>query len=168
MDIFAHGLWSGILFNKNKKIFWPIFFGVAPDIFSFGIYLLIFVLTNGSLPFASSFSPQQINIPRYTDLLYNFTHSLIIFAIVFAIIWIWRRKPCWPVAAWGVHILFDIPLHNGEFFPTPFLFPISGFKVSLISWAEPVVIIVNYSLLLASYLIIFWRRKKENQNYDNS
>lgn len=164
MDIFAHGLWTGLAFNRSKKFLWAVFFGVAPDIFSFGVYLFIYLLMNRSLPFGSA-AGENVFIPRYTDILYGLTHSLVVFAAVFFIVCLWRKKPFLPLLAWGLHIVLDVPLHDSNFFPTPFLFPVSSFKLSLFNWASPNILLINYSLLLIGYLVFFFIKKRKKNSF---
>ncbi len=163
MDVFAHGLWTGIIFKKykRKKILWPIFFGVAPDIFSFGIYLFISLISSGFSFFSRSPEHSGAQVPQYVSTLYGLTHSFIIFAVIFLLIWFWRKKPFWPILAWGIHIAIDVPLHSAEFFPTPFLFMVSSFKISSISWGNPLIMILNYSAIAIIYLTIFLKSRKQ-------
>lgn len=165
MDIFAHGLWTGLVFRKykGKKILWPIFFGIAPDIFSFGIYLSTSVLSSGVLLLDRSNEHLSAQIPRYVDFLYGLTHSFIIFITIFLLLWFWRKKPFWPLLAWGVHIAIDIPLHSAEFFPTPFLFPLSSFKISSISWGNSYFLLANYSALAILYLAFFLAKNRKKR-----
>lgn len=62
--------------------------------------------------------------------------------------------------AWGVHILVDIPTHSYRFYPTPFLWPLSGWKFNGFSWGTPWFIVVNYGALL---LTIWWLRQKKKK-----
>ncbi len=175
MDVFSHGLWTAAAYKgasiktkKPFKIWWAVFFGLAPDLFSFGI-LFITRLVTGHL-----FKPEFIDdhglhpelVPNYIHTLYNWTHSLVIFGIAFLLIWAIRRKPFWELAAWGFHILSDIPTHTDAFFPTPFLWPISNYHVSVISWASPAFFIPNYSILVLVYAVLFLviRRKRRTGN----
>lgn len=212
MDILAHGLWTNAAFEttarvkkqkRSKKDTWTaIFFGIAPDLFSFGIFFLTTLSSKiAVLPYATGRVSEEIEkvavkttlltpklgvkldhlsgrlsdvfpgsppdpseIPNYVHIAYNLTHSLVIFLGIFLIIWLIRKKPYWLMAGWGFHILIDIFSHTEKFFATPFLFPISDFKISVVSWANPVFMTANYFFLLLAYIILYVvpkiRRKK--------
>lgn len=164
MDIVSHGLWGGIAFGrKRKNLYWWAFgFGVMPDLLSFGIYTAANVLGLVSGPDWERGLPDPTVIPQFIHTLYNFTHSLIIFALVFGLVWFLRRKPFLPLLAWGLHILIDIPTHSAAFFPTPFLWPVSNFMVNGVNWGQPIIFYPDVILLAAGYSI-WWvnrRRKK--------
>ena len=93
-------------------------------------------------------------------LLYNITHSLIVFVAVFGIVWVVRRRVYWPLAAWGLHILVDIPTHAYAFFPTPFLWPVSDFKIDGMPWSSPYIFIPNVVLLGVLYAWFFIQRRR--------
>ena len=193
MDIFAHGLWTNAAYEgtsraKNKersrKDTWlAVFFGVAPDIFSFGILLVVNIFTTGAFwPYVQARvesewgdktanilgnwissppqAPDPSMIPTYVGQLYNFTHSLVIFVLVFLFLWFLFKKPYWLLCGWGLHIAVDIFSHSDKFFPTPFLFPISNFHFDGISWAEPVFMLVNYAALIVVYLWLYVLSRK--------
>ena len=122
MDIISHGLWGSIAFGRsNKKNFWLAFlFGSLPDFFSFGILWITILLGMQSRALWSSDLPPMEAIPRYVHQLYNVTHSFVIFAIAFAVMYAILRKPLWPMAAWGLHVVLDMFTHSKEFFATPF------------------------------------------------
>ena len=154
--------------RRNSRNFWWAFgIGVAPDIFSFGIFSGMAVLGLASNPGWSAGPPPASLIPPYVHLLYNITHSLIIFALVFFVVWFLRQKPFLPLLAWGIHILMDIPTHSTEFFPTPFLWPFfNNIRFDGIPWSNPVIFIPNVVLLVVLYIYFFgikkyWRSKKK-------
>ena len=159
MDIISHGLWGGVAFGrKSKKIFWiAFFFGIAPDLFSFGIFFIQNIFVNGL-----SFSHEAYHtiIPSYLYALYNITHSLVIFTLVFLIVSYFFKRPVYEMCGWGLHIVLDIFTHSYAFFPTPFLFPISNFKVNSIGWNHPIIFVPNIILLLIVYAYL-WRRKQK-------
>jgi len=169
MDILSHGLWGGITFGrKNRRNYWwAFFFGISPDLFSFGIFMAMRVLGLVSGPDWSSGPPPMEKIPAYVRLLYNPTHSLIVFAAIFFLVWLLLKKPFLPMLAWGLHILFDIPTHSAEFFPTPFLWPLSGLQVDGVPWSHPVIFIPNIVFLagLYSWYFLVRRRKQKTNNY---
>jgi len=219
MDIFSHGLWANAVFEttaqakfkKRKKldVLLGIFFGIAPDFFSFGIFFALNVFkklpvilsyvssrlleelnriivgitsiapntgrtigniaekTWGTLP---SGPPDPNAIPHFVYILYNFTHSFLIFALIFGLVWLFHKKPYWLLAGWGLHIFIDIFSHTEKFFPTPFLFPISNFHINLTSWGNPLFMIINYSALIGVYLWLygFSSRKKLIKKSDQS
>lgn len=160
MDVISHGLWGGVAFGrKNKKDFWWSFlFGVMPDLLSFGILMVATTLGLSPRPDWGG-HPRSVNIPDYVYSLYNITHSLVVFAVVFAIVYLIRRKPFLPMLAWGLHILFDIPTHSTEFFPTPFLWPFSSFKVDGVPWSNPNIFFPNLILLFIFYIWFFVFKK---------
>jgi membrane-bound metal-dependent hydrolase YbcI (DUF457 family) len=100
-------------------------------------------------------------IPQYVDILYNFTHSLVIFALVFLLVWFFLKKPYWLLCAWALHILIDIPSHSLAFFPTPFLWPVSNFKIDGIGWGDPIIFFPNVALLVVLYAIFWYHKKKQ-------
>jgi len=160
MDIFSHALWTGLVYRKEKKIWWPIFFSVAPDIFSNGIYVISALISG--VPFLDisreHLSPAH---PAYVKVLYSSTHSLIIFVAVFLLVWLLLKKPWWPLAAWGLHIAIDIPTHTAEYSATPFLFPVSNFKISSISYVNSYFLIANFSILAILYFGLFVIKNKQ-------
>lgn len=163
MDIASHGLWGGIAFGrKNRKAFWSsFFFGVMPDLFSFGVFFFVRTFTHG---FALSRPPLPDSIPEYIYLFYNVTHSLIIFIFVFSLVWLLRGRPFAPMLAWGLHILMDIFTHGREFFPTPFLWPVSDYTFDGIPWGHPAIWYPNLALLIGFYVWLYRTsiaRKKE-------
>jgi len=183
MDIFAHGLWAGAAFkaanNKLQKsgnlkklsIKWGIFWGTFPDLFAFIIPLIMVawgIFFGGikiqDLPRPSAIEPAAHDtFPafRLANLLYNIGHSLIVFFLVFAVVWLIRKRPAWELGGWIFHVLIDIPTHSYKFYPTPLLWPVSQWKFLYgFSWAEPWFIIVNYSAIVAVYLYLWRLRKK--------
>lgn len=158
MDIISHGLWGGAFFGrKNRKDFWLSFlFGISPDLLSFGIFTTMTILGLASGPDWSDGVPREDAIPQYVHAMYHFTHSLFIFAVVFGLVWLVRKRPFLPLLAWPLHILVDIPTHSTEFFPTPFLWPFfDNLRVDGIPWSRPIIFIPNVVLLLLVYIWFF-------------
>ncbi|RJQ28567.1 hypothetical protein C4571_03430 [Candidatus Parcubacteria bacterium] len=204
MDILAHGLWTNAVFEsaaqakkrkRSRKDTWiAVFFGVAPDLFSFGIFFVINLFTTGTLwPYAQARikselaelaqnsaiisdnlikapagPPDPSLIPSYVYTLYDFTHSLVIFAGIFLVLWLLRGRPYWLIGGWGLHIVTDVFSHSDKFFPTPLLFPFSETHVNGISWADPIFMVVNYSFLIAVYLWLYKFRKRPEVRYTES
>ena len=128
MDILSHGLWGGIVFGrKSRPSFWLAFvIGLAPDLLSFGILWAAVILGLANSPDFSHGTPPESTIPQYVHHLYNITHSFVVFLVVFALSWIVTKRPRWEVAAWGLHVLVDVPTHSHAFFATPVLWPIKN------------------------------------------
>ncbi|HTY99554.1 MAG TPA: hypothetical protein VMB75_06950 [Rhodocyclaceae bacterium] len=166
MDIVSHGLWGGIAFGRaSRKLFWTAFaFGVMPDLLAFGPHFA------GSLWDSLLGNPVQpigpghgyAAIPGYVFAIYHVTHSLVVFLTAFLAAWAIRRRPFWPMAAWGLHILMDIPTHSERFFPTPFLWPLSDYTVNGMPWGQPLILVPDLVLLAGVYIWYFGihRRRK--------
>lgn len=162
MDILSHGLWGGIIWGrKNKKSFWMSFlFGIAPDFFSFGIFTisrLIDSVLTGDFGFHAG-PPELASIPQYVHTMYDITHSFIVFAVVFLIVWAIRKKPLWEMLAWPFHIFLDLFTHSTSFFPTPYLWPLPFKEVNGIPWSDPIIFFTNVGFLVLIY-IVYWYRK---------
>lgn len=70
------------------------------------------------------------------------------------------RKWPWLMGGWVLHIIIDIPTHTKAFFATPFLWPLSNFKIDGISWGTLWFMLINYSALVLVYLLIVWKRNR--------
>jgi hypothetical protein len=175
MDVVAHTLWTNAAFygkyaKDRKKRYLAAFFGVAPDLVSFVPAIVYTVMTGLFSTTQQSHMAAYANLAtaswpiRYAAESYNYTHSLVIFAAVFLIVFALRKgKPYWPLLGWALHILIDIPTHT-DFFPTPFLFPLSEARNPIaITWAEPWFMVINYGALIAVYLIIFIYFRRKNR-----
>lgn len=159
MDIIAHGLWTNAAFYKKyrddkKNRYLAVLFGLLPDLVSFAPSFIALFLTGLHFDFDQALHSQKW-FYLWGRESYNYTHSLVVFAAVMAIIAVIRKgKIFWPLAGWGVHVAIDIFSHK-YFFQTPFLFPLSDFKISGLSWGQPAFMITNYSVLAVVYLVWF-------------
>jgi hypothetical protein len=165
MDIISHGLWGGIALGRKKKSYfwWAFAISIFPDAISFGILMVIRIFGLGGNVEAARDNLSMGQIPHFINWLYNISHSFFVFGLVFFIVWLLLKKPFWPLLAWGLHILIDIPSHSFAFFPTPFLWPFSNFKVNGISWGEPVVFFSDVTLLVLAYIIWFIVYRKKSK-----
>lgn len=164
MDIAAHGLYGGAGFvHKSKKSFWFAFWwGIFPDFIAFGLFFPIFLYTYGlDRQQIMRVEPPTLDIiPHYVLTIYNYSHSLIIFALVFGLVWILFKRPVYEMLAWGLHILMDIPSHSDAFFATPFLYPLSSFHINGIAWGTPWFFFSYWGVILCIYAGIFLRRRR--------
>ena len=166
MDTLSHGLYGGIAFGRSTRAsYWlAFFFGVAPDLLSFGLFMALSFFGLAEHPdWSSGNHPDPAGIPQYVHALYDGTHSLVVFAVVFAIVWLIRRRPLMEMLAWPLHILVDIPTHSERFFPTPFLWPLSDFHVDGHPWSDPRIFIPNVILLAGLYLWFYWFRPRRER-----
>lgn len=155
MDIFSHGLYGGVAFGRRSRPrYWlAFFFGIAPDLFSFGLFFVLTLLGLAEHPdWSSGQHPDPSAIPGFVHALYDGTHSLVIFAAVFGLVWLIRQKPLYEMLGWPLHILVDIPTHSAEFFPTPFLWPLSDYQFDGWNWSRPEIFIPNVILIVSLYL----------------
>lgn len=168
MDILSHGLYGGVAFGrKTQQSFWAsFFFGIAPDLFSFGVFTAgTWVGIFDHPDWSSGQHPGPGQFPSFVQGSYDLTHSLVVFVLVFAAVWLIRQKPLWEMAGWGLHILVDIPTHSDAFFPTPFLWPVSSYSINGHPWSSPEIFIPNVILLIGLYGWFFvikpWRARRK-------
>lgn len=164
MDILAHALWTNILARaaqkradlRHKKLLqigWATFWGVFPDLFAFTISFIIGLY---GLVVGTGFMYGRETIATgLAPTLYQYSHSLVIWFVVFCIVWFICKRPRWELAGWALHILIDVPSHAGNFYLTPVFFPISDYKFTHgIPWSNPWYMLINYSLLLIIWVSI--------------
>ena len=158
MDVIAHGLWGGAAFfaQGRKQFLAGILIGMAPDLLSFGVF---HVTHPGwlTLRLAGQISgpPALTLLPPYVFHAYNITHSLIVWAVAFFLLWQLTRKPPWLLGAWLLHILCDIPTHSTSYFPTPFLWPLPTPFVNGVPWSMPWFMVANYATMFIVYCCLF-------------
>jgi hypothetical protein len=154
VDTLAHGLWGGVLFYPQgaRKFAAGFALGAAPDLISFGMFHVSHPgWIVGRLAGEHSGPPPFDMLPAMVFHAYNLTHSLVVWAAVFALVWAVRKHPPWPFLAWALHIVCDIPTHGLDYFPTPYLWPLPTVYVEGIPWATPWFMIANYAALLIAY-----------------
>lgn len=165
MDIFSHALWGNLEYRvipqtkHNPTLIWEgIFMSVFPDLFSF-TYAFIWIAMQrmrGRLVRWPQ-TPEEFEILPIAPLtrrLYEFSHSLVIWALVFSVSWAVLGKVPWPLLGWATHILIDIPTHEKNFYPTPFLWPLSSFMVDGYAWARKRIMMLNVCLLIIGYVLL--------------
>jgi hypothetical protein len=156
MDTLSHYLWVVALYWQHPKRWIIGLFGALPDLLSFGPHIVesLFAGTLGR--------PELHTIPDYVFVMYDLTHSLVVFAVVALVLWFAARDWFWLIWGWALHILIDIPTHSAEFFPTPFLWPISDFMIDGISWGVVWFMIMDVTLLVAVYTWLVMRKQRQN------
>lgn len=185
MDIFSHALWAGAVAyagkhnlekrTKHKLHIWVgIFFSIFPDLFAFGFPFAWFAwkLLSGEMSFSGLPVPGDAEPFRLAgfwvfDLaqkLYLFSHSLIIFSLVFLLTWRILKRPAFELLGWPLHILIDIPTHSYKFYPTPIFWPISTASLNGVEWKTPWLFALNILLLLGVYtaIILHYKAKKHS------
>lgn len=166
MDVVAHGLWGGAPFyaRGRKKFFAGVLLGMAPDLLSFGIFHVTHPgWFTRRLAGSISGPPPLALLPPYVFHAYNMTHSLIVWAVVFFLIWWLKKKPPWLLGAWLLHILCDIPTHASSYFPTPFLWPFATPFMDGVPWSTPWFMAANYAAMFVVYCSLFlYCRKKSS------
>lgn len=162
MDILSHGLYAGIAVGRKSRRDYLIafFFGIMPDLLAFGPLFVSGLLGFSAWPQRME-PPALSGIPSYVFSTYHVTHSLVVYAVFFAILWwLGKRHFAYLTLGWPLHILVDIPTHVATFFPTPFLWPLSSFSVSGMQWGQPLIFIPNVIFIILLYLFWYlWYRK---------
>ena len=162
MDTLSHGLYGGVAFGRRSFRDYAIafFFGIGPDIFSFGPYFLLAFLGQYSFAREASGRPDAALIPSFVHSAYDMTHSLVVYAAFLALLYaLGKRKFAYLTLGWPLHIVVDMPTHAREFFPTPFLWPFSDFSFDGIPWSTPWIFFPNVALLVILYTFWWWKRR---------
>jgi membrane-bound metal-dependent hydrolase YbcI (DUF457 family) len=164
MDVVSHALWGGVSFGRTNKKNFLLAAGISvlPDVLTEGLFFVLSVAGVGGMPSWERGHPNITDYPMFAQNLYNVTHSIVVFAFAFGLLTIAFRRPVWVVAAWGLHVLIDMPTHSAALFPTPFLWPISDLRIDGIGWDHPAIWAVDLVLLIAAYAL--WLNPKFQRN----
>jgi len=169
MDVFSHALWGGVALGRKRRsdFLYAAGFSVLPDLLGEGVMFSLAALGLEGMPTWEHGHPNISDFPAYAQSFYNASHSLLVFALIFSSVWLARRKAFLPLAAWGIHILIDIPTHSAALFPTPFLWPLSDFTVDGVGWRSPMVMLPNFALLAGLYCFWLYRLRRRAKRGDS-
>jgi uncharacterized membrane protein len=168
MDIVAHALWTTAAargarekWNTHIHLGWAAFWGIFPDVFSFAIPAVVRIWWYAT-GVTSSLKPDAHSAPRFQFVwqLYHCSHSLLVFAVVFGVVWGIAERPVLELLGWGLHILIDIATHRG-IFAIHFLWPLSAYGFNGIRWENSWFLAANYGALLVLFGWIWMRSKKK-------
>ena len=182
MDVFSHALWGRHL--TYRRVDWRLAaaMGVLPDLFAF-IPSTIYRIFKGQASQKIDENTVTSDLPAIAWDLYQISHSFIWTFVLFLLIWgsleirlrridstdklpvgKWLKTSMSPrtaalflISPWVFHILIDIPTHTINFFPTPFLMPLSDFKVDGIAWSVWWILTMNGIALL----VVWWLLKRD-------
>ena len=159
MDTLSHALWGRGLFGYRGHKWLAIFFGAMPDLFSFGILIIVGLFSGNYISgnYAYEGPPSLESIPNWVFFNYDLSHSFITAFLCIGIVYFFNRALTFPMLAWPFHILLDFPFHSKEYFPTKFLWPLTDFSIDGIPWSNPEVWFPN----MAGIIILFIYRNKK-------
>jgi hypothetical protein len=154
MDYFAHALWTRAVYHKTPHPWYGAFWGVFPDTISWVPFFFYRLFTGGAG------MPSEV-LPAWMDFLYGISHSVVVFAVVCGIIFLFKRHL--PIYLWGwlLHIFIDVPTHAATRWPTPFLWPLVDVKFPGVSWGTPWFMYANYAALIGVYIYLYLLNKKK-------
>ena len=160
MDTLSHALWGRGLFGYRGYKWLAIFFGSMPDLFSFGILIIVRIFSGhySSGNYTYSGPPSLESIPDWLFFSYNLSHSFIIAFLCIGIVYFFNKSLAFPMLAWPFHILLDFPFHSKEYFPTKFLWPLTDFSIDGIPWSNPEIWFPN----VAGIIILFIYRNRKS------
>ena len=166
---------AGRKLHRRVPLPWAVLWGVFPDLFAFTPAFLLAAWLRlvqgqdlgGRFFFLNSAAREALPAFLRPDQLYHFSHSLVIFSLVFGAVWLLRRRPALVMLCWPLHILMDIPTHRAGRYGTPFLWPISSYVFDGISWGQRWFMILNWSSIAIAYLalLVWYFVSRRNGNY---
>jgi hypothetical protein len=158
MDPIFHALFTNLYARDERWRDEALAFSLLPDLGFLLIELYLFFFITARV----NYSDAMDAVPPAFIAVYRIFHSLLVFGIVAAIVWrMWPRfLPA--LSAWLMHILVDIPVHEGTF-TTRILYPVlPGVQFHGWSWGMPVVAVSAYSFLIALYAYSAWRDRRKH------
>ncbi|MDE0588245.1 MAG: hypothetical protein OSB64_07935, partial [Candidatus Marinimicrobia bacterium] len=88
MDTFSHALWGKGLFGYRGHRWMALFFGAMPDLFSFGILIIIRILSG---EFQLGSPPPSETIPWWVYINYDISHSFVSALLCIGIVYRYRK-----------------------------------------------------------------------------
>ena len=155
MDTLSHASWGRGLFGFRGYKWWALFWGAAPDLFSFGTLFFIRMVT-----FEFSIGRPSVDaIPWWVYINYDISHSFISAFIVIAMVWRGHKPFAFAMLGWPFHICLDFPFHNKEFFPTKLFWPLSDYSFDGIPWNRPEIWFINVAGIIVLFIWRYFQKK---------
>ncbi len=155
MDIFSHILWTYVPFRNKLWRDEALVFAVLPD-FGF-LFILLYVFVSDK-DFANA-------IPIMPDvflIIYSMLHSFVSLGVVALIIWKLQPRLLPALSGWLIHIIIDMPLHDGTF-GTRFLYQLfPDLYLPGITWLDYRVLAISYLALVLVYVYSLRRERKKH------
>jgi hypothetical protein len=164
MDIASHALWTAAGATTARQVLppirpvWAAFWGVFPDVFSFTLPAAVRIwwfLSGQTTSLLPQPGAQQF---QFVWQLYHCSHSAVVFAAVFGLVWLALSRAPLALLGWALHIAIDIPTHRGMF-AIHFLWPLSSFGVNGIPWESRWLLAANFAALAVVYGWM-WRARR--------
>jgi len=131
MDPLTHLLLTRKMIGADQKI---VAAGLAADL-PFYLTYPIWLIARGGITDAVRRN-EWPEAPQWMQRLHHIFHSLpVLLAVIIVIRLVKGDWPLWG-AAWGLHILVDIPTHSRQTWAPQFLWPFSDVTVDGVSWPE--------------------------------
>jgi hypothetical protein len=160
MEIVAHALWATAVAKAAQRkaaprlhAGWFALWAMFPDVLAFGPEIAAEVWRR---VFGGDTHRHVHHLLGFD--LYEPGHSLVVAAGVFAVASLLLRRPAWAVLGWALHIAMDIPTHTARY-PTPFLWPVSSYRIIGISWRQWWFMAVSYGALAGVFLALWLTRR---------
>lgn len=148
MDSLSHGLWSYAIWKSAPLAGLAVLFGMMPDAVSF-IPRGAHNIKRGAHILSEEALPRWIS--KWERVTFPITHSLLVSLAACAFTFIVFGNHWWTLA-WPLHVMVDIITHPREH-GTPFLWPISHYKVHSFYWEGRPFLIGNAAALLLVYAL---------------
>ncbi len=151
MDVISHGLWSYLIWRAAPLTGLAVALGMMPDVVAHAPRTVSNVVS-GRKGYSGLTTHKDLpkTIQAYEKYAFPAMHSLILSSLFAGLMFIVFKTPWWALA-WPVHVLIDIPTHPKRF-ATPFLWPVSDFKVSSFYWESKPFMAVNILALIIAYV----------------
>jgi len=167
VDVIAHGLWAGAAGSwlarrhhaPRGALAWTVALGVAPDLLQL-VPVLAWSATQAapvSVLYAhvaaapGSEPAMPAIVEAFSHHAHCFLHSAIVAGIVTAMLWRWWPGWLIPMSGWWLHIAIDVPTHSDDYYPVPFLYPLTYWGFDGVAWTRPWVLALNYIALALVY-----------------
>ncbi len=162
----------------SRSMFWVMFFGLLPDLFSsipFLVWRTVYLtVLNGYFSFNIILREWFVQIPPSVfaafDLFYNLFHSVLVFISALILFLIIRRwKVWWPFLGWGLHLALDVFSHAGPEHGVRIFYPFSDFYFGIFNWFTLPFTIANVVVLALAggYAWFKYRKTQANLPVDN-
>jgi hypothetical protein len=155
MDIFSHILWTYVPFRNKLWRDEALFFAILPDVGFLFILLFVFV---SDKDFANAIPI----MPEFFLIIYSTLHSFVALGVMALIVWKLRPKLLPALSGWFIHIMMDIPFHEGTF-GTRFLYPLfPDLYLPGITWLDYRVLAISFLALVLVYVYSLRRERKKH------